>query len=146
MSDEVDVRKTLKDLNEKLDLIIRRLDHIEQTVAKYPEGAGVSDVVYWLKTGVRLYDEPLKVLNRLLSLSKVVERPGVQMDELSRLIAQSLALRGPMNISKLTREIRTKRGKASRKTVRARLETLLSKGIIRRSKTAQYCYELASQE
>jgi len=146
MPEEADVRKTLRDLNEKLDLIIRRLDHVEQTVGQHPEGAGVSDVVYWLKTGVRLYDEPLKVLNRLLSLSRTVEKPGLRMDELSRLIVQSLALRGPMNVSQLTREIKTKRGKASRKTVRARLETLQAKGLVKRSGAPQYSYELVSEK
>jgi len=137
---ESEIEKTLKNLNEKMDRIIARLDYLEQVIARYPDLASLSEVVFWFKTGLKMYDEPLKVLNRLLSLSRVVEE---KMDDVSRAIIQSLALRGSMNISQITREIKAQRGKASRKTVRAKLKALMEKGLV--EKTGQY-FRLAREK
>ena len=137
---ESEIEKTLKNLNEKMDRIIARLDYLEQVIARYPDLASLSEVVFWFKTGLKMYDEPLKVLNRLLSLSRVVEE---KMDDVSRAIIQSLALRGSMNISQITREIKAQRGKASRKTVRAKLKALMEKGLV--EKTGQY-FQLAREK
>jgi DNA-binding transcriptional ArsR family regulator len=137
---EYEIKKTLKNLNEKMDSIIARLDYLEQVIARYPDLASLSEVVFWFKTGLKMYDEPLKVLNRLLSLNRLVEE---KMDDLSRAIMQSLALRGSMNISQITREVKAQRGKASRKTVRAKLKALMEKGLV--EKTGQY-FQLAQEK
>ncbi len=137
---ESEIEKTLKNLNKKMDRIIARLDYLEQVIARYPDLASLSEVVFWFKTGLKMYDEPLKVLNRLLSLSRVVEE---KMDDVSRAIIQFLALRGSMNISQITREIKAQRGKASRKTVRAKLKALMEKGLV--EKTGQY-FQLAQEK
>jgi DNA-binding transcriptional ArsR family regulator len=137
---EDEIKKTLKNLNEKMDSIIARLDYLEQVIARYPDLASLSEVVFWFKTGLKMYDEPLKVLNRLLSLNRLVEE---KMDDLSRAIMQSLALRGSMNISQITREVKAQRGKASRKTVRAKLKALMEKGLV--EKTGQY-FQLAQEK
>lgn len=65
------------------------------------------------------------------------------MDDISRVIIQSLALRGSMNISQLTREVKAQRGKASRKTVRIKLKALMEKGLV--EKTGHY-YQLARKK
>jgi DNA-binding transcriptional ArsR family regulator len=137
---EDEIKKTLKNLNEKMDSIIARLGYLEQVIARYPDLASLSEVVFWFKTGLKMYDEPLKVLNRLLSLNRVVEE---KMDDVSRAIMQSLALRGSMNISQITREVKAQRGKASRKTVRAKLKALMGKGLV--EKTGQY-FQLAQEK
>lgn len=137
---EDEIRKTLKNLNEKMDSIISRLDYLEQVIARYPDLATLSEVVFWFKTGLKIYDEPLKVLNRLLSLSGMMDE---KMDEISRVIIQSLALRGGMNISQLTREVKAQRGKASRKTVRTKLKALVEKGLV--EKTGHY-FQLARKK
>jgi DNA-binding transcriptional ArsR family regulator len=137
---EDEIKKTLKNLNEKMDSIITRLDYLEQVIARYPDLASLSEVVFWFKTGLKMYDEPLKVLNRLLSLSGMAEE---KMDDISRTIMQSLALRGSMNISQIAREVKAQRGKASRKTVRAKLKALMEKGLV--EKTGQY-FQLAREK
>jgi len=137
---ESEIKKTLKNLNEKMDGIIARLDHLEQVIARYPDLASLSEVVFWFKTGLKMYDEPLKVLNRLLSLNRVVEE---KIDDVSRAIIQSLALKGSMNISQITREVKAQRGKASRKTVRAKLKALMEKGLV--EKTGHY-FQLAQEK
>jgi DNA-binding transcriptional ArsR family regulator len=137
---ESEIKKTLKNLNEKMDGIIARLDYLEQVIARYPDLASLSEVVFWFKTGLKMYDEPLKVLNRLLSLNRVVEE---KIDDISRAIIQSLALKGSMNISQITREVKAQRGKASRKTVRAKLKALMEKGLV--EKTGHY-FQLAQEK
>jgi|GEM_PF-977035 DNA-binding transcriptional ArsR family regulator len=137
---ESEIKKTLKNLNEKMDGIIARLDYLEQVIARYPDLASLSEVVFWFKTGLKMYDEPLKVLNRLLSLNRVVEE---KIDDVSRAIIQSLALKGSMNISQITREVKAQRGKASRKTVRAKLKALMEKGLV--EKTGHY-FQLAQEK
>jgi len=137
---EDEIKKTLKNLNEKMDSIITRLDYLEQVIARYPDLASLSEVVFWFKTGLKMYDEPLKVLNRLLSLSGMAEE---KMDDISRTIMQSLALRGSMNTSQIAREVKAQRGKASRKTVRAKLKALMEKGLV--EKTGQY-FQLAREK
>lgn len=127
---EDEIKTTLRSLSEKMDNIIARLDYLEQIIARYPDLTSLSEVVFWFKTGLKIYDEPLKVLNRLLSLSGVMDE---KIDDISRIIVQSLALRGSMNISQLTREVKAQRGKASRKTVRARLKALIEKGLVEKS-------------
>jgi len=50
----------------------------------------------------------------------------------------ALAMRGPMNISELTREVARERGSASRVTVRKRVYRLLDLGIIERAEGFNY--------
>ncbi len=44
----------------------------------------------------------------------------------------SLALKGPMNISQLTREVQRESGKGSRVTVRNKLVELVEEGVVER--------------
>ncbi len=71
-----------------------------------------------------MYGEPLKTLNRIVSAKKLIESTSVK-DEINKIILNYLALKGPKNISELTREIKRQRGKASRTTVRNRIKYLL---------------------
>ncbi len=59
-----------------------------------------------------------QLIQRLIRVRHQLERTLEFRDEVSRIILNALALKGPMNISGLTREVATERGSASR--VRAR--------------------------
>ncbi len=122
---------SLESLNEKLDWVIRRLDYLEAVLTesqKYPEVVGF---LRSLKIWTALYGEPLKTLDRLISARRFVESTSRQ-DEISGIILNAIALKGPRNISQLTREVQYQRGKASRTTVRKRVEKLLqSKALIK---------------
>ncbi|MGD2142459.1 MAG: hypothetical protein PVH79_03140, partial [Candidatus Bathyarchaeota archaeon] len=63
-------------------------------------------------------------------------------DEISRIILNALALKGPMNISQLAREVASERGSASRVTIRKRIKSLLEEGIV--EKGEGYDYKLTS--
>jgi len=126
-----DINGSLKALNEKLDWIINRLNYLETVLTesqKYPE---VVSFLRNLKLGTALYGEPLKTLNRLVSASHLIKSTS-QRDEINKIILNYIALKGPKNISELTREIRRQRGKASRTTIRKRVKQLVqSKALVK---------------
>lgn len=115
---------SLKSLYEKLDWIIQRLNYIEAILTesqKYPE---VINLLRSLKMWTVLYGEPLKTLDRLVYARQLIESIS-KRDEISRIIINTIALKGPQNISQLTREVRYQRGKASRSTIRKRVNQII---------------------
>ena len=128
----------LKSLNEKMERMMSRLDYLEAILTesrKYPE---IARLMGDLKVGAALYGEPLKLIQRLIGVRRHLERTPESRDEVSRIILNALALRGPMNISGLTREVATERGSASRVTVRKRVVSLLEEGVIEKGEGFQY--------
>ena len=71
----------------------------------------------------------MKTLDRLVTAQQLIASTQ-QHDEISKIILQALALHGPLNISQLTREIRSERGKASRVTTRKRLQRLIQQNAV----------------
>ena len=130
--------RELKALSQKVEEVIRRLDYIEAILMegqRYPE---VAQLIGGLKAGALLYGEPLKMIRRLLAVKRFLDRNVAARDEISRIILNALAMRGPMNISELTREVARERGTASRVTVRKRVRRLLELGIIERGEGFNY--------
>ena len=122
---------SLKSLNEKLDWIIYRLNYLENVLTEsqqYPEVVGF---LQNLKMGTAMYGEPLKTLNRIVSVRKLIEFLS-EKDEINKIILNYIALKGPKNISELTREVGRQRGKASRTTIRNRIKQLVeSKALVK---------------
>ena len=121
----------VRDLDGKLDRIINRLDTIETVLANSQQNPELSSVLADFKGGVSLYSEPLKAIKRLYDARKFMKAGEAEKDEVSRLIIQSLALRGPLNISQIERELRAARGSASRRIIRSRLKKLEEKGVVK---------------
>ena len=118
--------ESLRTLHEKLDWIGRRLNYVETVLAEsqqYPEVVGF---LRSLRIGTALYGEPLKTLDRLVSARRLIDATS-QKDEISRIIINTISLKGPQNLSQLTRHVQYQRGKASRTTVRKRVKKLLEK-------------------
>ena len=129
---------SLTALNKKLDWIIRRLDYLEAVLSESQEYPEVMHFLRSIRFGTALYGEPLKTLDRLVTAQQLISS-SQQRDEISKIILQALALHGPINISQLTREIRSERGKASRVTTRKRLHSLIQqKAVIKKG----YMYQL----
>ena len=126
-----DIDGSLKSLNEKLDWIINRLNYLENVLTESQQYPEVVTFLQSLKLGTALYGEPLKTLNRLVSARKLIESIS-QKDEISKIILNYIALKGPKNISELTREVGRQRGKKSRTTIRKKVTQLLkSKTLIK---------------
>jgi len=128
----------LKELNRKLEAMMRRLDHLEAVLTEsrqYPEMAQLMDD---LRVGASLYSEPLKLIQRLISVRRHLGRGEEHRDEVSRIIMNALALKGPMNVSQLTREVQRERGKGSRVTVRNKLLELVEEDVVERGDDNSY--------
>lgn len=128
----------LKALNEKLERMMNRLEYMEAILTesrRYPE---LARLMGDLKVGAALYGEPLKLIQRLLGVRRYLDRTPESRDEVSRIILNALALKGPMNISQLTRETAREKGSASRVTVRKRIQSLLDEGIIEKGEGFEY--------
>ena len=128
----------LKSLNEKMERMMRRLDYLEAILTESRQYPELAQLMGDLKVGAALYGEPLKLIQRLLGVRRYLEKTPDSRDEVSRIILNSLALRGPMNISQMTREVERERGTASRVTVRKRVKDLLEEGAIEKGDGFEY--------
>ncbi len=129
-----DIQDSLASLSEKLDWIIRRLNYLESVLAESQQYPEVVSFLRSLKIGTIVYDEPLKTLNRLISVRHLLES-APSKDEVNRIVLNTIALKGPQNISQLTREIQYQRGKSSRTTVRKRVDSLVKTKVLVREGT-----------
>ena len=128
----------LKSLNEKMERMMRRLDYFEAILTESRQYPELAQLMGDLKVGAALYGEPLKLIQRLLGVRRYLEKTPDSRDDVSRIILNSLALKGPMNISQMTREVERERGTASRVTVRKRVQDLLEEGAIEKGDGFEY--------
>lgn len=132
------VERDLRELNEKLEQMMRRLDYLEAILTESRQYPELAQLMGDLKVGAALYGEPLKLIQRLLGVRRFLTKSPESRDDVSRIILNALALKGPMNISQLTREVARERGSASRVTVRKRVRSLLDEGVIERGDGFEY--------
>ena len=102
---------------------------------EYPE---LSRVMGTLKVGTSLYSEPLKLIQRLMSVQRRLKRTEEPRDEISRIIMNVLAIKGPQNISGLTSEVQRERGTGSRVTIRKKVLTLVEEGVVEKGDGHDY--------
>jgi len=132
-----DIEGSLKSLNAKLDWIISRLNYLEAVLTESQQYPEVVDFLQSLKLGTALYGEPLKTLNRIVSARHLIESTA-QKDEIGKIILNYIAVKGPRNISELTREVGRQRGKASRTTIRKKVKQLVDqKALVKEG--SRYC-------
>jgi hypothetical protein len=128
----------LKALNEKLETMMRRLDYLEVLLTESRQYPEIAQLMGDLKVGAALYGEPLKLIQRLLGVRRHLERNPESRDDVSRIILNALALKGPMNISQMAREVERERGSASRVTVRKRVRSLMEEGVLEKGEGFEY--------
>jgi hypothetical protein len=128
----------LKSLNQKLEYMMKRLDYLEALLTQTHEYPELSQVMSSLRLGTSLYSEPLKLIQRLMSVQRRLKRSEESRDEISRIILNVLAIRGPQNVSSLTREVQLERGKGSRVTIRKKLLELVDEGLVEKGMGPEY--------
>lgn len=136
MNRQEDSTSSAEDLSKKLDQILQRLDLLERSLLGKPEYEGLAATLQLTRLGIGMYGEPLKIASRLKSADSYLRQRMIAQDEISRCIIQALAVKGPLNISVITRQTATMRGKASRRIIRSRVEALVKQGIITKKRGA----------
>jgi len=134
-----------EELSKKLDQIIYRLDLLEKLVLEKPEYEGLTAALQLTRVGIGMYGEPLKVASRLKSAERYLHQKMIAQDDISRCVVQALAVKGPLNISAITRHVAAMRGKASRRIVRGRVEKLVRRGILLKAEGQIPAYRLVEK-
>ena len=131
-----------EELSMKLDQILRRLDLLEQLILDKPEYDGLAASLRLTRMGIGMYGEPLKIAARLKNAEKYLRQKPIAQDDISRCIVQALAVKGPLNVSAITRQVATMRGKSSRRIVRDRVKRLLQQGVLLKTNGRIPTYDL----
>jgi hypothetical protein len=146
LNDGKRTESSAEELSRKLDMIIRRLDLLEDLILDKPEYEGLAASLRLTKMGIGMYGEPLKIASRLKNAEKYLRQKPIAQDDITRCIVQALALKGTLNISAITRQVATMRGKASRRIIRDRVKRLISQGVLMKTEGRVPTYELAERD
>jgi len=123
MAREEEVRRDLRELKEQVEALRETLTRVAEPY---------SELVAYLgqfQTISRSYFRMLELYQKYGSVSPDLVIPGLK-DDISKHIVLALFDRGDRNISQITEAIKAKRGTASRRIVRERLEELEREGVV----------------
>ncbi len=118
------------DLQDDVRELRKQVEALREALAKvaepYREIAGYMEQIQKLTRG---YFRLLDLYARYGSVSPDLVVPGLK-DDISKHIVSALFEKGERNISQITEAVKAKRGTASRRIVRERLEDLETQGVV----------------
>ena len=120
---EKDVRKEIQDLREQMEVLSAAFDRIAK-----PYGQ-LFDYLERFQGLASSYFRVLDLYQKFGSVSPEIVIPGLK-DPISKDIVKALFEKGDRNISQITEALKGRRGTASRRIVRAKLESLITQGVV----------------
>jgi len=114
-------------LEKLLEMVLERLDRIEKLL--FSSGVEDAEIVSIASKLILAFSLPaFKAFEISSKITRLIKRK--QLDDISRTIIETLAVRGPLSISELTRSVREVRGRASRRIIGERVKKLEREGIV----------------
>ncbi len=120
---EGDLSKDVRELRKQVDALREAL---EKVAGPYREIAGYMEQLQRVTRG---YFRLLDLYARHGSVSPEIVVPGLK-DDISKAILSVLFEKGGRNVSQITEAVKGKRGTASRRIVRERLQDLVQEGVV----------------
>lgn len=118
-----DVRSDIRELRDQVEAL---RDALTRAMKPY---ADLARYIEQLQALARNYLRLMDLYRRFGAISPDLIVPGLK-DDIARHIVTALIERGDRNISQITEAVKGKRGTASRRIVRERLENLQRQGIV----------------
>jgi DNA-binding transcriptional ArsR family regulator len=122
MGDE-DLRKEIQDLRDQMQALNGALDRISK-----PYGQ-LFDYLDRFQGIARSYFRVLDLYQKFGAVSPEIVVPGLK-DPISKEIVKALFEKGDRNVSQVTEAVKARRGTASRRIVREKLEALVRDGVV----------------
>lgn len=124
---------TLEEVQDRLDEISDRLARLEDLIERVSPGLDeVTKSARVIREGFEFYDGMVKLMTKFTKAERLESRFGdLKKDDISWRIITILDNSRPLNISQITAAVRAERGTASRRIVRERVNTLVSRGILK---------------
>ena len=120
---EKDLRKEIQDLRQQMEALSAAFDRIAK-----PYGQ-LFDYLERFQELASSYFRVLDLYQKFGSVSPEIVIPGLK-DPISKDIVKALFEKGDRNISQITEAVKARRGTASRRIVREKLESLVAQGTV----------------
>ena len=118
-----DLRKEIQELREQVEVLNAALDRVAR-----PYGQ-LFEYLERFQGIAKSYFRVLDLYQKYGSVSPEVVVPGLK-DPISKEILKALFEKGDRNISQITEAVKARRGTASRRIVRGKLESLVAQGTV----------------
>jgi len=124
------IDKDIREVKEKLDLLLKRIEALEKLLSMILGSQELVSALGLFRLSGELYRDYSDLSQRIAKAQKQLKKEEIGSDDLMKIILRILIVQGPRNISEITRAIRAVRGKASRGITARKLRKLETMGAI----------------
>jgi len=121
----------IQEINRKLDLLLKRLETLEKVISTVLGSQELVNALGLLRLRGELCRDYSFLSSRIVKAQNHLRRKEIASDDSMRCILRTIVVRGPSNISQITRAMRKMKGKASRRTIASRLYRLEELGAVK---------------